>query len=45
MDDHVLERWESSHQPVLHDMGRAVCRLERRAAVEPQVEVHEHVIG
>ena len=45
MDHHVDELREARHQPVLHHVRGRVRILERRPAVEPDVQIHEDVIG
>ena len=45
MDDHVGELGKPLHQAVFHHMRRGVCRLERRPSIEPDVQVHERIIG
>src|SRR5688572_33224776 len=45
MDDDVAEGGEARHQSVFDDMRCAMRRLERCPAVEPQMKVHEDVIG
>src|SRR5439155_23511130 len=45
MDDHVDNLRVARHEPVLDHMRRGVRLLQRGAAVEPEMEVEEDVIG
>jgi len=44
VDDDVGQLREFRHEPVFHDVGGGMRRLQRYVAIEPEVQIQERVV-